>query len=336
MKKKVVEIRGLRMSILLLIGLLILSIGGIGKHQISKEKEFHVEVATGRSLSIFMDVAKVYGTYNKNGIIIDKVLITDAYPGVLIHGDVDFHIAQTIPYLRAISNGAPIKLVGEVSDRNPIMLIVRKGEKDEIKSIYDLKKKRVLSLSPGTSPYKIAVQSIKKAGLRIDKEVTLITIGKASPGVVLSMFEKGEADAAFLPPHLSAPLIAKDIGILVDIPSKPMLNAGVFVKTKYIERKKAVVKAFIYGTNKTLEIFEKRNAKEIAQRLLENSEMRQRYKGYDEVALAAYIEIMKQVLANDVVLNEEDFKATVNFAKALLGKKVNFDDICDPSFAGKK
>ena len=335
MKKEAVKI-GLRKSILLLlIGLLLLSIG-IGEQQIDKEKGFHVVVATGSSLSIFTDVAKVYGTYNKSGIVIDKVLIVDAFPGILIHGDVDFHIAHTIPYLRAISSGAPIKLVGEVSDRNPIMLIVRKGKKDEIKSIYDLKKKRVLSLSPGTSPYKVAVQSIKKAGLRINKDVTLITIGKASPGVVLSMFKRGEADAAFLSPHLSAPLIAKNVGVLVDTPSKPILNAGVFVKTKYIEEKKAVVKAFICGTDKTLKIFEKRNAKEIARRLLEDSETRQHYKGYDEVALATYIEIMKQVLANGVVLNEEDFKAMVNFAKGLLDKKANFNDICDPSFAGKK
>ncbi len=295
-----------------------------------------VKVATGSSLSIFTDIAEVYGTYESSGAPLSDVLITDARPELLIHGDVDFQLAQTFPYLKAISNGAPVKLVGEVSDKNPIMLVVAENEKSDIKNISDLKGKSVLVLSPGTSPYKIAVQSMKKAGLNVDEDVNLISIGKPSPQVVLSMFENGEADAAFLPPHLIAPLIAKGDAALLNVTLKPMLNAGIFVTTKTIRENRDTVKAFVEGTNETLKILQQKNSDEIAQKLLSNPDIKEHYAGYDEKSLSIYVELMKKVLANNVTISEKDFANTLNFAKDMLGSELTFDEVCDTSFAGKR
>ncbi len=326
-----------KITLLLLAGVLILSTLGAGctsKRHTAENP--HVKVALGSSLSIFMDVAKVYGTYNESGIIIDNVLITDSHPELLIKKDVDFQLAQTVPYLRAISSGAPLKLVGEISNKNPIMLVIRKEKKDEIKSISGLKGKRILLLPPGTSPYKMAVQSIKKAGLKPNNDVTLITVGKPSPQVVLSMFKKGEVDAAFLPPHLTAPIIAKGIGLIVNTPSKPVLNAGIFVRAKECTEKKNVVGAFVDGSNKTLKVFKEQNTKEIAKKLLKNSETKEHYVGYDEDSLTAYVEVMREILSDSVAISEKDFENMVSFAESVLGGNVTFSEACDTSFAGKK
>ncbi len=327
MKKKIIG--------LLLVGLVVLVGVSTTGCQNMQKKNTDIKVATGSSLAIFTDIAKVYGTYENNGVSIGDVLITDARPEILIHGDVDFQLGQSVPYLKAISSGAPLKLVGEVSDKNPIMLVVRESEKNDIKNISNLKGKSVLVLSPGTSPYKMAVKIMKKAGLNIDKDVDLVTIGKPNPQVVVSMFEKREVDAAFLPPHLIAPLVAKGTGVLLDAPLKPMLNAGIFVRTETIKKNRDIVKAFVDGTNETLKTLQEKNSEAIAQRLLSNPDTKEHYKGYDEKSLSVYVEIMKSVLADNVTISEKDFVNMVNFAKGILGNGVTFDKVCDTSFAGK-
>ncbi len=295
-----------------------------------------VKIATGNSLLIFTDIAKVYGTYERNGVSISGVLITDARPDILIHSDVDFQLSQSLPYLKAISSGAPVKLVGEVSDKNPIMLVVREDEKDMIKNISDLKGKTVLVLSPGTSPYKIAIQSMKEADLDIEKDINLTSIGKPSPQVVLSMFEKKEADAAFLPPHLIAPIIAKGYGSLLNTTMKSMLNAGIFVRSETIKNNRELVGAFVRGTNETLKIIANNDANEIAKKLLSNPDTKEHYAGYNETSLTIYVKLMKSVLSDNVTISEKDFTNIVNFARDILRGKVSFEDTCDTSFAGKR
>ena len=321
---------------LLLVGLVILSVASILAYQNMEEENTHIKVATGSSLSIFTDIAEVYGTYESNGAPIGDILITDARPELLIHRDVDFQLGQIFPYLKAISNDAPLKLIGEVSDKNPIMLVVTENMRSEIKNISDLKGKSILVLSPGTSPYKIAVQSMKKTGLNINVDVTLVTVGKPSPQVVLSMFENKEADAAFLPPHLIAPLIAKGVGILLDVPLKPMLNAGIFVGTETIKENRDIVRAFVDGTNETLKILQEKNSDEVAQKLLSDPDTKEHYVGYDEKSLSIYVKLMKSVLADNVTISEKDFANTLNFAKDMLGSEVTFEEVCDTSFAGKR
>ena len=321
---------------LVLAGLVVLVGVSIIVYYNMEEKNTGIKVAMGKSLAILADIAKVYKTYENNGVSISDVLITDARPEILIHGDVDFQLGQSIPYLKAISSGAPLKLVGEVSDKNPIMLVVREDEKNDIKNISDLKGKSVLVLSPGTSPYKMAVKIMKKAGLNIDEDVTLVSVGKPSPQVVVSMFENKEVDAAFLPPHLIAPLVAKGVGVLLDVPLKPMLNAGIFVRTETIRDNRDIVRAFVDGTNETLKILQEKNSEEIAQKLLSNPDTKEHYAGYDEKSLSVYVEIMKSVLADNVTISEEDFMNIVNFAKDMLGNEVTFDEVCDTSFAGKR
>ena len=143
--------------------------------------------------------------------------------------------------LGAVAGGADIVIVGQLAPVYPYKLYVAKG----IKTIADLKGKKVGISNAGGSSDIATRDALKKNGLDPDKDVDMVAVGSHSNRTAALL--TGQIDAGLDDPPEDNKLVAAGLTALIDLASQkiPASNTAIVVQRSYLTANKAVVQAYI-------------------------------------------------------------------------------------------
>lgn len=136
------------------------------------------------------EISKRKGFYQEEGVEARKIVIrTPLHVAALLAGELDFSTVTGI-ISAASAQGHPLKSVMGWFDKPLHMLIARPG----IKSLADLKGKRVAVSTFNSVPHVMLREAMAHAGMNADKEITVLALGGS--GDRLAALAAGTVDAS--------------------------------------------------------------------------------------------------------------------------------------------
>jgi NitT/TauT family transport system substrate-binding protein len=133
----------------------------------------HVGISTVGLYELPTEIAKRKGFYADEGLEVRKVAVrTGLQAAALLAGELDYSTVTGI-IMRAAMQGMPLKSVMGWFDRPLHILVAR----PPIKSIADLKGKRIAVSSFGSTPHVMVREALADSGMNPDRDVTILTVG---------------------------------------------------------------------------------------------------------------------------------------------------------------
>ncbi|MDR1310497.1 MAG: ABC transporter substrate-binding protein [Burkholderiaceae bacterium] len=204
-----------------------------------RAKQNKIVVADAKSTHhLNLYVAKELGIFKKYGVDVEIINVKDpaAQRDSVVSGKADVFWACPTVAIAAIANGAPFQIISQVKKPCTSVLLVPKNS--PIKTLSDLKGKRVAGLSPTCC----AVISITSAARKIGVSFTL---EKLPGGPAIAALEAGRVDAAILEePHVSIAELKGFKVILPDI-SKNIPCRTIQATKGYLKANPEALKRFI-------------------------------------------------------------------------------------------
>jgi NitT/TauT family transport system substrate-binding protein len=143
--------------------------------------------------------------------------------------------------MAANAGGADLVVVAQLAGVYPFVLEV----KAEIKTVADLKGKKVGVSNPGSSSDIATRAALKKMGLDPDRDVTIVAVGSTSQRTAALL--AGAIDAGVAQPPDSIALEEKGFHVIYDLASQklPSANTSVVVTRKFMTENRAVVQRYV-------------------------------------------------------------------------------------------
>ena len=191
-------------------------------------------------------IAKDRGFYREEGLDVDLIVMPSAV-GIqaLIGGNVGFSTqggAGLLPALR----GAPIRLLFSAYRRPMYWLYTR----SEIRSVADLKRKKVGVSSIGSGPDSLLRDVLKKQGIEGGRDVVILPVGSGTARFYA--LQAGSVDAAML--SIPANFMAQDAGYrqLVSFIDQDMveLQGSILTSQQLLGSDPGLVEKFVRGSAK--------------------------------------------------------------------------------------
>jgi len=270
-------------------------------------------------------IAKEGGYFEKNSLDVELSNIASAQSvAALVSGQVKFAQMGGSETLSAAAQGADVKVIGMIAGVYPFVLEVNAS----IKTVADLKGKKIGVSSIGSSSDIATRVALKKMGLDPDKDVTITTVGSVQQRTAAML--TGAIDAGLAQPPDTIVLEEKGYHVLYDLAAQklPSANTAVVVQGTYITQNREVVQRYVDSL--TQAIVRERNDKAFALTVL------QKYlKTDDQKALnAAYDFYSKSVLPQTPEVRPDHFADSVITLGATNEKVKSFDlsKLLDNSF----
>jgi NitT/TauT family transport system substrate-binding protein len=182
------------------------------------------------------------GFFEKNGLDVNLTNIASAQgvPAVLA-GQVTFAQVGGSETLSAVAGGADLVVVAQLAGVYPFVLEVSQ----EIKTMADLKGKKIGVSNFGSSSDIATRVALKKMGLDAEKDVTIVPVGSAAQRTAALL--AGAIQGGVSQPPDSLTLEAKGFHVLYDLASQhlPSANTSVIVRRSYITSNKDVVQRYV-------------------------------------------------------------------------------------------
>lgn len=209
-------------------------------------------------------LGKHKGFYQAEGIDLELIQVASMISAkALTTGDLEFSGAHA-QVMAAAAKGLPVKVVAFITVKPSFWLM----SKPEIRSIADLKGKRVGTTAIGSATDTLARYLLKKNGLVPDKEVALFATGTTAN--ILAAMKAGVVDAGILSPPFNA--MAKLLGFRIltylgDHVEQSISAVG--TSDKLLRERPEMVKKVIRGTLKGLR-FVRQNRAETVQYIVKD------------------------------------------------------------------
>jgi len=188
-------------------------------------------------------VTKEGGFFAENALEIGDLENVASAQGVpaLISGKIQVAQVGGSEVMSANAEGADLVVVAQLAGVYPFVLEVAAP----IKTVADLKGKKVGVSSVGSSSDIATRAALKKMGLDPDKDVTIVAVGSAAQRTAAML--GGAIDAGVAQPPDSLALEEKGFHVLYDLASQklPSANTSVVVTRQFLNANKAVVQRYV-------------------------------------------------------------------------------------------
>jgi ABC-type nitrate/sulfonate/bicarbonate transport system substrate-binding protein len=306
--------------------LLVCSLFLIGSRAVAQELvKVPVQIpAISPAVSTFA-LARDRGYYRQEGLDVQLVLIPSALGmQALLGGNIKFSTAGgsgILPILR----GAPVKFVFTTFNRPMFWLYA----KPEIRSVENLKGKKVGVSGLGSGPDSLLREILKKHGLEGGRDVVILPVGSGT-GRFFAL-QAGSVDAAML--SVPANLLAQDAGFreLVSFLNEEWieLQGTVNVTDQLLATDPTLVEKFLRATLKGFIHFRDLRAQSIANLA--------RFLRTKEESVARIYDLMRPSLTQEGIVNEEIQRKSLEHVvdRAGLKEPPRLERIFDYSLAAK-
>jgi NitT/TauT family transport system substrate-binding protein len=149
-----------------------------------------------QSSKIPVPIAKEAGLFAKYGLDVEMIRVTPGNLAVpkLLSGEIQLFLGNGDPVVKAaVKDGAKLVVIASLGEDN-FRLVARSA----IRTIEDLKGKRVGVSNPGSSADRIARAALKAVNLDPDRDVTLVTTGLNESRARLEQVVSGDVDATIV------------------------------------------------------------------------------------------------------------------------------------------
>ncbi len=241
--------------------------------------------------------------------------------------------------------GSPFKVVVTLHDQEIFGLIVRQQLKDQVKTVKDLKGKKVGYTTPGAGTWALANVYLKKAGLDPDKDVELVSLG-GDNAVFYTALQSGRVDAIVSFEPIGAKVLTDNVGSpLLDIyaPGQHLEWVGaskaaalhLVTREDVIATKPDVVKRMVNVQKKGLDFIRAASASAIADLILGNPTAAQQFQGLARAVVIRAIDHVKSGFGTGCV-SRSGFDAEMKIALdyKLVNAPITYEQFADSTFAG--
>jgi NitT/TauT family transport system substrate-binding protein len=213
---------------------------------LAEDKVIATDAPTTHHIGLYMGIDM--GIFKKHGLDVEYLKQTSPADAVkaVSEGKADLLFNCPTATMLEISKGAPIKVIAQV--KSPCTSILTVPANSPIKTIKDLKGKKVAGLSPTCE----AVIAYVDAAKREDADFEIV---KMSPKDAMAALEKGEVDACILEEPFASVMELKGNELkfreVVQVPCR-FLSANV----NFLKAKPDVAKRFVEALKEVNEIYE--------------------------------------------------------------------------------
>jgi NitT/TauT family transport system substrate-binding protein len=257
----------------------------------------------------------------------------------------DFGLLAFVHVPLARLAGSPFKMVAQVHDQEIFGLIARTQLKDQVKTVKDLKGKKIGFTTPGAGSWALANVYLKKAGLDPDKDVELVSLG-GDNAVFYTAMQTGRVDAISSFEPIGTKVIADNVGYYVvdsyapgtamdQLGSQKQDALGLVTREDVIAAKPDLVKRMVNVQKKGLDFIRANSASAIASLILSSPQAAQQFQGYDAALVTKVIDHIKGGFGTGCV-SKAGFDAEMKIALdyKLVSGPITFEQFADTSFAG--
>lgn len=182
-----------------------------------KSVQLAVGSMPGNIVYLQIDLARALHYFEDAGINvhIDSFSKGTEAASELLKGRVDFS-ANSIDHVITLgSNGGTLKMVASFTDLPTVTLVVRRDLRSQIRSIADLKGRRIGVTSFGSGTHVLMASILKKSGYSL-KDVTILSVG-AGDSLIAAMKQKRIDAALSTDPTTIRLLLDGDASLLLDM-----------------------------------------------------------------------------------------------------------------------
>jgi len=263
----------------------------------------------------------------------------------LIAKEYDFGLFAFVHVPIARGANSPWKMVAATHDREIFSLVVRSELKDQVKTVADLKGKKVGFSTPGAGAWAFASAYLQKAGLNPETDLEFVSLG-GDAGVIYSALETGKVDAmASWEPTTSRAISASVVYPLISIwqeqdhrqwvGSDKALGFGLVTREDVIQSKPDLVGRMVNVQKKGLEFIRANSAAAVAEVVLGNPKTQQQFEGLGPALTTEIIERIKPGFGTGC-LSRSGFQTEIDLAVQynLIKAPITFEEFGDATWAG--
>ncbi|HEX9269148.1 MAG TPA: ABC transporter substrate-binding protein [Candidatus Limnocylindria bacterium] len=241
--------------------------------------------------------------------------------------------------------GSPFKVVAQLHDQEIFGIIIRQQLKDQVKSVKDLKGKKLGFTTPGSGSWALGNVFLKKAGLDPDRDVELVSLG-GDNAVFYTALQSGRVDAIVSFEPIGSKTIADNIGVyLIDAYApgiqKEWVGAersdalALVTREDVIAAKPDLVKRMVNVQKRALDFIRANSSSTIADVILANPTAAQQFQGYDRSLVAKTIDHIKTGFGTGCI-SRAGFDAELKIALdyKLISAPITYEQYADTTYAG--
>jgi NitT/TauT family transport system substrate-binding protein len=317
---------------------------GAGSTRAVAQKPELVPVRWGGTISIELEtplfVAMHQGYFAEEGLKIDNVMLA---PGprvreALATNELDFGDVGTFTYIVGRRKNLPQRVILEYYTKEIFSLFVPVSHTDEIRTVSDLKGRKIVVTALGSSSHMAALSFIRKAGLK-DTDVTFVGINSADPAVWVTAFKSGDFAAGVVWEPISTFLLdRKEAVALIDVRNpaahekwigKTAASMVLSTSERMIEKNPSTVQHAINAIKKALAYIRGHSASDVAEAAAPGFKM-------DVNTLTRILVPIKENFSKDGAISRSGIGVEVGLALTggVLKKALPFEDMVDTRFAG--
>ena len=263
----------------------------------------------------------------------------------VIAKEYDFGLFAFVHVPIARQANSPWKMILTTHDREIFSLLARTPLKDQVKTVADLKGKKVGFTTPGAGAWAFASAYLKKAGLDPDKDVEFVSLG-GDVGVIYAALETGRVDAIAAWEPITTRAITNNVGYPLISIWKPedhqqwvgadkALGFGLVTREDVIQSKPDLVRRMVNAHKKGLDFIRANSAAALAELVLSNAKTKQQFEGLDQRLVTEIIDRIKPGFGTGC-LSPAGFKVEMDLSVqyGLVKAPISFEEFADPTWAG--
>ena len=242
--------------------------------------------------------------------------------------------------------GSQWKMLVNMHDREAFSLVVRNDLKDSVKSVTDLRGKRVGYSTPGSGSWALGTAFLKKAGLDPERDLELVSLG-GDASVLYTALQSGKVDAMIswepttsrsIAAGVAYPLISiwQDEDHRQWVGADEVLGFGLVTREDVIQSKPDLVARMVRAELNGLNFIRSNSAEAIADAVLGNPLTRQQFDGLERPLVVDIINRIKPGFGTGC-LSRSGFQVEMDLAVQyqVVNKAITFDEFADPQWAGE-
>jgi NitT/TauT family transport system substrate-binding protein len=257
----------------------------------------------------------------------------------------DFGLLAFVHVPLARLAGSPFKSVIELHDQEIFGIVVRSQLKDQVKSVKDLRGKKLGFTTPGSGSWALGNVYLKKAGLDPEKDVELVSLG-GDNAVFYTALQSGRVDAIVSFEPIAERVVTDNVGyFLLDIyaPGSHREQIGsdkaaalhLVTREDVIAAKPDVVKRMVNVQKRGLEFIRANSAAAIADTVLGNAKAAEQFQGLDKSVVTKVIEHVKSGFGTGCISKSGfDTEMKISTDYKLVSAPITFEQFADSSFVG--
>jgi sulfonate transport system substrate-binding protein len=241
--------------------------------------------------------------------------------------------------------GSPFKSVIELHDQEIFGLVVRTQLKDQVKTVKDLKGRKIGFTTPGSGTWALGNVYLKKAGLDPEKDAELVSLG-GDNAVFYTALQSGRVDAIVSFEPIAERVIADNVGyFLLDIyasgqhrdqiGSDKAAALHLVTREDVIASKPDLVKRMVNVQKKGLDFIRANSASAIADLIMGNPTSAAQFQGFDRSLVTKVIDHIKSGFGTGCISKAGfDTELKISTDYKLVSGPITFEQFADTSFAG--